>query len=199
MSKNVTLACKALESKDETRLKELILDISETEEGADAVFERSATEIMSVDFLNINPDYLLDIAKGFDQVSDLLERTALLLRYVVKVDDSDVYELLTTAAAEIEEITIAFRDCLSVLYSNRNKVEEICSMISEREKVVDQLRESFNLYAVQKMGMSEHRIWLKDIFGHLDLIADYARDLSIAFRVVSMKLERQRTLAFKKR
>lgn len=197
MSSKLILTCKALETKNESRVKQLIIEISEIEESADNIFENAATNIMSVDFLNINPDYVLIIAQRLDQISDLMERAALLFQYM-KVEDIEVLELLGTASAEVNQIAIGFEECLKVLSSDRSKVEQICVMISEREKVVDRLRESFNLYAVQTIGMSENRIWLKDVFGYLDQIADEARDLTITFRVIAMKLERQRTLFVKR-
>jgi hypothetical protein len=69
-------------------------------------------------------------------------------------------------------------------------------MISDRERVLDRIREQFNSLAV-KMGVSEYRIWLKDIFAYLDQIGDLSRDLTITFRVIATKLERQRLLNVK--
>jgi len=199
MSRDLSLICKAVESKDEERTRRLVLEITKIEESADSIFESSATQIMNVEFLNVNPDYLLDISRNLDKVSDLLERTALLFQYVAKLEDSEVLELLSAATAQVGEIALEFVACLESLSEDRNEVGRICEVISEREKAVDGIRERFNSHAIQKMGISEYRIWLKDIFGYLDQVADLAREMTIPFRVVSTKLEKQRTLAIKKR
>ncbi len=111
--------------------------------------------------------------------------------------DSEVFELVTTATAEINQITIGFVKCLSFISDDRQKVTELCEVISDREKALDTIRERFNSYAIQKMGATEHRIWLKDIFGYLDQIADLSREATITFRVIAFKLERQRALNVK--
>ena len=197
MSRELSLVCRAVEAKDEEKTRRLVLGITKIEESADSIFESSATQIMNVEFLNINPESLLDIARNLDKVSDLIERTALLFQYVGKLDDPEVLELLSAAAAQVGEIALGFVACLESLAEDRSGVERICEVISEREKAVDGIRERFNFHAIQRMGISEYRIWLKDIFSYLDQIADLAREMTIPLRVVATKLERQRTLAIK--
>jgi len=153
---------------------------------------------MEVEVLNVNPDYLLDVAKHFDTISDLIERCALLFRYLNGFSNSDIFELLTTATAEINQIVLSCVQCISVLADNRSKTEELCEMISDRERVLDRIREQFNSLAV-KMGVSGYRIWLKDIFSYLDQIGDLSRDLTITFRVIATKLERQHLLKVRTR
>lgn len=178
---------------EEDVVRSLVLEIRKQEENADSIFEGVATEIMEVDYLNINPDHLLDIAKRLDQISDLIERTALLFQYLTKFHDDEIRELLSSCSAQISGLSEEFLQCLKVLDLDTREVSRLSELISDREKVVDEIRERFNSYATKKMGMSEFRIWLKDIFACMDEIADLSRDLTITFRVVAMKLERQRT------
>jgi uncharacterized protein Yka (UPF0111/DUF47 family) len=197
MSDSLSTLSKVFCGEDRAQTQRILREITGTEEAIDRDFEDIATRIMEVEFLNINPDYLLDVAKHLDLISDLLERTALLFEYLGEFRDTEVMELLTTPTAEINQITRGFVSCLKAISTDRKEVERICAEISEREKVVDGVRERFNAFAIQKMGLSEYRIWLKDIFGHLDQIADLSRDLSITFRVIASKLERQRLLNVK--
>ena len=185
-------------NEDGSKISGLVLNVTKTEEVSDSIFEKAATEVMEVEFLNVNPDHLLDIAKRLDQVSDLIERTALLFQYLTNFQDSEVGELLSSCAEQIRQITVEFVRCLGVLDENEAEVERICLIINDREKAVDSIRENFNAHAITKMGMSENRIWLKDIFGYMDEVADVARDLTITLRVVAKKLEKQRTFIPKK-
>ncbi|MDG6994475.1 MAG: DUF47 family protein [Nitrososphaerota archaeon] len=196
-SSTLVSICKSLETGNATETERLILQVTKTEEEADSIFEDVAERIMSVEFLNINPDYLLDIAKHIDQISDIIERAALLFQYLGKFSDQEVIELLTDAATQVNKMTTEFVTCLSTIESGDKKVKDICDVISEREKAVDAVREKFNSYAVRSTGILEQRIWLKDIFSQLDQIADLGRDLSITLRVVGIKLEKQRTLTLK--
>ena len=196
MSNLLSVLSKTIET-NETDANQLAHDVTRVEETVDVAFERVAAEIMEVDFLNINPDYLLDVAKHFDLISDLIERCALLFRYLLHISDDEVFELITTATYEINQIMIEFVECLKSLSHDKEKVTELCEKISEREKVLDGIRERFNSYAIQKMGATEYRIWLKDLFGYLDQIADLSRDVTITFRVIASKLERQRLLNVK--
>jgi uncharacterized protein Yka (UPF0111/DUF47 family) len=180
------------------KIRALVLNVTKKEEAADSMFEQAATEIMAVEFLNVNPDHLLDIAKHIDQISDLIERAALLFQYLTKFEDEEIGELLTSCAQQVRQITYEFARCLRVLDENENEVERICLVINDREKAVDSIREKFNAYAITKMGLSEHRIWMKDIFGYMDEIADVARELTITVRVVAKKLEKQRNFIPKK-
>ena len=192
-----TLSRQLEQQNDGRGLEETIRRITDIEENMDKLFEDAATQIMEVEFLNVNPDYLLDVAKHFDLISDLIERAALLFQYLNGFFNADISELLTTATAEINAITLDCTKCMSLLADERVKVEELCETIVEREAVLDSIREEFNSLAA-KMGTSEHRIWLKDIFGHLDQIGDESRDLTITFRVIATKLEKQRILNIKK-
>ena len=175
----------------------LISRLSKSEEKTDSIFETTAERIMTVEFLDIEPDYLLDIAKYIDQISDLIERGALQFQYLGKFSALDLAELLVDAAIQVQKITLEVSECLARLRSARGGVREICDLLSEREKAVDALREEFNSHVVSGAATLEQKIWLKDIFGNLDQIADIGRDLSIVFRVVDVKLNRQRTLSLK--
>ena len=176
----------------------IVRDISDVEGLVDGNFEDVAVRIMEVEFLNVNPDYLLDIAKHFDSISDLVERAALLFQHLTGFSEPEIIELLTTATAEITQIMSGLVNCMQLLATDRPEVEKICEVISEREKVIDGVRERFNSSIMQKIETFEHRIWLKDIFSHLDQIADLSRDLTITMRVVASKLEKQRLLNVKK-
>jgi len=196
MSNLLSILSKTIET-NENDTNRLAHEITMVEETVDMAFEKVASEIMEVEFLNVNPDYLLDVAKHFDLISDLIERCALLFRYLPRISDNEIFELITTATYEINQITIEFVECLKSLSGDKQKVTELCETISEREKTLDSIRERFNSYAIQKMGATEHRIWLKDLFGYLDQIADLSRDVTITFRVIASKLERQRLLNVK--
>lgn len=196
-SSKLASICKSLERENQKETQQLVLQVTKTEEEADAIFEDVAERIMSVEFLNVNPDYLLDIAKQIDQISDMIERAALLFQYLGNFTDPETIELLTDAATQVNKMTNELVGCLRIIESGSEKVREICDVISDREKAVDAVREKFNSYAAQKTWNSEQRIWLRDIFGLLDQIADVGRDLSITLRVVGIKLEKQRTLTLK--
>lgn len=196
MSNLLSILSKRIET-DDAEAGRLAHEISKIEETVDSAFESIATEIMGVEFLNVNPDYLLDVAKHFDLISDLIERCALLFPYLPRISDDEVFELVTTATYEISQISIEFVECLKILSNDKQKVTEICETISEREKALDSIRERFNSYAIRTMGATEYRIWLKDLFGYLDQIADLSRDVTITFRVIASKLERQRLLNVK--
>jgi uncharacterized protein Yka (UPF0111/DUF47 family) len=196
MTTQLSALSKQLGESDGKTLEQRVRQIADVEESVDKMFEDAATQTMEVEFLNVNPDYLLDVAKHFDLMSDLIERCVLLFQYLNGFSNGDIFELLTTATVEINQIMLDCVHCISVLADDRSKTEELCEMISDRERVVDRIREQFNSLAV-KMGVSEHRIWLKDIFSYLDQIGDLSRDLTITFRVIATKLERQRLLNVK--
>lgn len=182
---------------NENETNRIAHQITLVEETVDVAFEQIAAEIMEVEFLNINPDYLLDVAKHFDWISDLIERCALLFPYIHHIREDEVFEHVTTATSELNQITVEFVECLRTMTNDRQKVTELCETISEREKVLDGIRERFNSYAIRKMGATDYRIWLKDLFSYLDQIADLSRDVTITFRVIASKLERQRLLNVK--
>jgi len=196
MSNLLSRLSKTIET-NEDETNRVAHEITLVEETVDVAFEKVAAEIMEVEFLNINPDYLLDVAKHIDWISDLIERCALLFPYIRHIQEDEVFELATTATSEVNQITNEFVQCLRSLADDRQRVIEFCETISEREKVLDGIRERFNSYAIQKMGATEYRIWLKDLFSYLDQIADLSRDVTITFRVIASKLERQRLLNVK--
>lgn len=175
-----------------------IHELTKLEEKSDKIFENIAERIMSVDFLNINPDYLLDMARYIDEISDVVERAALHFQYLGKLSDQDLAELLLDASSHVQKISVQVVECLRRLATGTGNVGEICDILSEREKVVDALREEFNRRVVSGNFTADQKLWLKDIFESFDEIADLGRDLSILFRVVSIKLEKQRTLTLKR-
>ncbi len=190
--------CKSLERTDQRETEKLIRKLSKSEERTDSIFEAVAERIMSVEFLNINPDYLLDIARHIDEISDSIERAALLFQYLGEITDQDLIELLIDAATQVQKITVEVVECSKRLSTGNGSVKEICDLVSEREKAVDALREEFNSHVVSGTATPDQKPWLKDIFGNFDRIADLGRDLSILFRVVGIKLEKQRTLTLKR-
>ena len=196
MTNLLSVLSKHLGESDGKTLEQGVRQLADIEEAVDKLFEHAATQTMEVEFLNVNPDYLLDVAKHFDLMSDLIERCVLLLQYLNGFSNGDIFELLTTATAEINQIMLSCVQCIAILADDRTKTEELCEMISDRERVLDRIREQFNSLAV-KMGVSEYRIWLKDIFSYLDQIGDLSRDLTITFRVIATKLEKQRLLNVK--
>ena len=193
----VTL-CKTLESTESAiKIEGLVRSISKSEEKSDGIFETVAERIMSVEFLNVNPDYLLDVAKYLDEISDLLERAALHFQYLEKFSDPEITVLLVDASIQIQKITTEIVECLKRIGAGSGNVRDLCEILSEREKAIDALREEFNSRMVSGETSLEQKIWLKDIFGNFDRIADLGRDLSIAFRVIGIKLDKQRTLTLK--
>ncbi len=140
--------CRSLESETQDETMTLISKLTKAEEKTDSVFEITAEKIMTVEFLNINPDYLLDITKYIDEISDLMERGALLFQYLGKLLARDLTELLVDAAIQIQKITLEVVECLGRLRSGSGGVREICELLSEREKAVDALREEFNSHVV---------------------------------------------------
>ncbi len=190
--------CKSLEADDpRNQITSLVRAITKSEEKTDSVFENTAEKIMTVEFLNINPDYLLDVAKYIDEISDLLERAALHFQYLGKFSDQDIMELLVDAASQVQKVTVQIVECLKILGTGIGNVRETSEILSEREKAVDALREEFNSLVVLREVTLDQKIWLKDIFGNFDQIADLGRDLSILFRVIGIKLDKQRTLTLK--
>jgi len=189
--------CRSIEN-EQVAIKRLLSDIAKSEEKTDVLFEIVAEKIMSVEFLNVNPDYLLDIAKDIDAMSDLIERAALLFQYLPKTSDQDLVMLMIDASSQIERIVLQVVECLTRLESGKESVDELSGILSEREKAVDALREEFNSRLVaSETATIEQKIWLKEIFADFDQIADHGKDLGIMFRVVGAKLERQRNLALK--
>lgn len=174
----------------EQELRRGLNGIKDVEQSVDVAFEKSATEIMDLEVFPVDSDYFLEIAKQLDRMSDLLERSALLLdkRHKLERDDS---ELLENAATQVYEIAQNVRECISGLGSDPAKVKELCEVIGEREKAVDRIRDHYNEFSLQEGYALEKRLWLKEVLGNMDLIADIARDLTITLRVVSGKLDRQ--------
>lgn len=189
--------CKSLE-RQESDIKSLVSDLSKSEEKSDSIFESVAEQIMSVEFLNVNPDYLLDIARQIDGISDLIERAGLLFQYLGNFSDQEILALLNDVSIQIQKIIIDVIECLKRLESGEGNVNDFTEILSEREKAVDALREELNSRLVTDNEITiEQKIWLKEIFADLDQIADLGRDLGIVFRVVGVKLQKQRTLTLK--
>ncbi len=184
----------AIESRDELRTRKILADIIAREDKADSLFEDVATRIMEADLASeAESDRLLGIAKNLDRISDLIGRTALLFNYLSSFSSSEMFELLGAGTAQVNLISSDLMSVLRFLDKDPRKVREICGRVSGREKVLDGLRGRFNSYAIQKMGKSEYRIWLKDIFSHLDEIADTARDMTVTLRVTAIQVEKQRS------
>lgn len=196
-SEVLVLICKSLE-RQESDIKSLVSDLSKSEEKSDSIFESVAEQIMSVEFLNVNPDYLLDIARQIDGISDLIERAGLLFQYLGNFSDQEILALLNDVSIQIQKIIIDVIECLKRLESGEGNVNDFTEILSEREKAVDALREELNSRLVTDNEITiEQKIWLKEIFADLDQIADLGRDLGIVFRVVGVKLQKQRTLTLK--
>ena len=129
---------------------------------------------MSVEFLNLNPDYLLDIAKHVDEISDMIERAGLLFQYLGKFSDQEILVLLINTATQVQKITVDVVECLKRLTAgNFGGIKDTSDVLSGREKAVDALREEFNsLIVSSKTATIDQKIWLKEIFGNLDVIAE---------------------------
>jgi hypothetical protein len=129
----------------------------------------------------------------------LIERAGLLFQYLGKFSDQDIFVLLDDATTQVQKITLDVVECLKRLVSGNCSIKDASDVLSEREKAVDALREEFNSSIVSsKTATIDQKIWLKELFGNLDEIADLGRDLGILFRVVGVKLEKQRTLTLKR-
>jgi uncharacterized protein Yka (UPF0111/DUF47 family) len=191
--------CKSLERNNQLDVGRLVHELSRSEERTDLIFETVAERIMSLEFLNINSDYLLDIAKYIDEISDLIERAGLLFQYLERFSDQDLIVLLIEAAAQVQKITTGVTECLKELANESGAVREMSDLLSEREKAMDALREEFNSKIVSSGDelTVDQKIWMKEIFGNLDQVADVGRDLGILFRVVGVKLDKQRKLTLK--
>jgi uncharacterized protein Yka (UPF0111/DUF47 family) len=199
-SSNVLVTiCKSLERNNQLDVGRLVHELSRSEERTDLIFETVAERIMSLEFLNINSDYLLDIAKYIDEISDLIERAGLLFQYLGRFSDQDLIVLLIEAAAQVQKITTGVTECLKELANESGAVREKSDLLSEREKAMDALREEFNSKIVSSGDelTVDQKIWMKEIFGNLDQVADVGRDLGILFRVVGVKLDKQRKLTLK--
>jgi uncharacterized protein Yka (UPF0111/DUF47 family) len=170
--------------------------IKSIEEEIDTAFESAATRIMGLEVFPVNPDYFLQVAKGLDRTSDLIERTSLLLEWRHKLSNEES-ELLESAASQVAQLAENISLCLKKLGRDHGSVEEICGVIIEREKAVDQIRNHFNRVSSRKGYDIEKRLWLTEVLHNMDTMADEARDLTITLRVISNKLEKQRRLDVK--
>ncbi len=61
MSNLLSVLSNAMEANDVSSVSRLAREITEIEETVDVVFDDVATQIMEVEFLNVNSDYLLDV------------------------------------------------------------------------------------------------------------------------------------------
>ncbi len=172
-------------------------EIRKAEETIDADFDKAATRIMDLEVFPVNPDYLLEVARELDRMSDLIERTAILLEWRRKLSGEES-ELLENAATQVALIAEGVSSVLEVLGKEDGEAERHCESIVQREKTVDQIRDRYYMIASKKGYDIEKRLWLTDVLGNLDVVADAARDLTITFLVISKKLETQRRLDIKK-
>jgi len=184
------------------RTNELDLDhvaneITEIGKTFSLTFEQVAQEIMEAEFLNVNPSYLLDVARHMDLICSLIERCALLFSYARHIQEDEVFELVITATSELNQITIEFAECLKSVAGDRHRVMELCDSISKREKALKATSESLNMYATQEMTAYEYKPQLRELFDYYAQIRVLSRDLTITFRVLALKLERQRLLNVK--
>jgi uncharacterized protein Yka (UPF0111/DUF47 family) len=190
MSDRLWKLTKGLSQKDIHNLLEGIDDVGSLADDVDDAFQRSATAIMALESLPVNPDYFLEIAKQLDRMADLLERAALLTQTRPSMKD-EISELLESAIGQSYQIAVDLLTCLRALEKNRAQVEKICEVIGERERAVDSIREHFDVVAACMPDSLELRLWMKDVLGNVDQMADHARDVSITMRAVALRLERQ--------
>jgi uncharacterized protein Yka (UPF0111/DUF47 family) len=197
MARKLLGLVKSLPDASDAQVQSTIGDIRKVEEGVDASFDRAATGIMDLELFPVNPDYLLEIARELDRVSDLIERTSLRLEWRRRITDEES-ELLQSAATQVEQLTENISSVVSALGRDDNLVDRQSEIIVQREKAVDQIRDHYYRISSKKGYDMEKRLWLTDVLGNLDVVADMARDLTITFRVVSKKLDTQRRLDVKK-
>ncbi len=170
--------------------------IQATEGEVDAAFDESATLIMGLEIFPVNPDYFLQIARELDRMSDLIERTCLLLEWRHSLNEEES-ELLESAASQVRQLAEDISGCMENLGKNKESVERGCAVVVEREKTVDQIMGHYTRLSSRKGYEIEKRLWLTDVLGNLDTVADGARDLTITVRVISEKLEKQSRLDVK--
>lgn len=188
---------RALPDTSDLEIRQRLDEIRGIEQKVDAAFEESATEIMDLEVFPVNPDYFLETARQLDKMSDLMERTSLLLEVKHGLNDEEL-ELLESAASQVQEIAANISACISNLGRDHVQVEELCGIIVQREEAVDQISDHYNRISSKKGYAIEKWVWLKEILGNLDTIADISRDLTITLRVISNKLEKQSRLDVKR-
>lgn len=172
-------------------------EVRRAEEEVDGAFDRAATRIMGLEVLPVNPDYFLEIARGMDRISDVIERTALLLEWRRKLG-GDESELLESASSQVQELAENISGCVTQLGKDHSQVQSYSAVIVDREKAVDGIRDHYYKIASKEGYDIQTRLWLSEVIGNLDLAADAAKDLSITLRSVSARLEKQRRLDVKK-
>jgi hypothetical protein len=172
-------------------------EIRRLEECNDAAFAETATLIMNLEVFPVNPDYYLETARGLDRISDIIERTSLLLEWrpPLGVEES---ELLESAALQVRELTVDMAAALASLGTAPGELERRCQMVLDREKAVDLTRDHYYMISSKAGYDLGTRIWLGEVIGGLDAAADVGRDITITLKVISNKLEKQRNLDVKK-
>lgn len=188
---------RSLPTASEREMQGMLNSIQVTEGEVDAAFDRSSTLIMGLEIFPINPDYFLQIARELDRMSDIIERTCLLLEWRRSLVEEES-ELLESAASQVRQLAEDISGCVVSLGKDKESVERGCAVIAEREKAVDQIMGHYAMLSSRKGYDIEKRLWLTDVLGNLDTVADGARDLTITIRVISSKLDKQNRLDVKK-
>ena len=172
-------------------------EIRRIEEGNDAAFDEAATMIMNLEVFPVNPDYYLETARGLDRISDIIERTSLLLEWRRGLGEEES-ELLVSAASQVRQLAEDMAAALASLGEAPGAVEMRCQMVLDREKAVDLTRDHYYRISSKEGYDLGTRIWLGEVIGNLDVAADVGRDLTITLRVISKKLDKQKKLDVKK-
>jgi uncharacterized protein Yka (UPF0111/DUF47 family) len=188
---------RALPGASDEGVRSKLDDIRRVEEEVDAEFDVAATRIMDLEIFPVNTDYLLTIARELDRMSDLIERTSILLEWRRKLMDEES-ELLASASTQVVQLTENISSALASLGVDDGQVMRICGVIVQREEALDQIRDHYYMISSKSGYPIEKRLWLTEVLGNLDVVGDAARDLTITFRVVSKKLETHRRLDVKK-
>ncbi len=189
----VRLAPGASERELSVRLDE----IRRIEEGNDSAFDEAATLIMGLEVFPVNPDYFLETARGLDRISDIIERTSLLLEWRRGLGEEES-ELLESAASQVSQLAGDLASALASLGRDQGAVERKCQVVLDREKAVDLTRDHYYRISSKEGYDVGTRIWLGEVIGNLDVAADVGRDLTITLRVIAGKLEKQDKLDVKK-
>jgi hypothetical protein len=94
------------------------------EETVAVAFGHVAWEIMKVELPTVNPDYILNVGKHFDLISELIETRALLFSCTRRLSEDELFELVTTATSEVNQIAMEFVKRLRPFLDTREPVLE---------------------------------------------------------------------------
>lgn len=188
---------RSLPKTSEQDLQKKLSEIRLIEEDVDSAFDQSASLIMDLEVFPIDPGHFIQIARELDRMSDLIERTCLLLEWRRSLDDEES-ELLESAASQIRQLAEDTSTCVENLRKDKASVDRVCAVIVEREKEVDRIMGHYTRVSSRKGYEIEKRLWLAEVLGNLDTVADGARDLTITFRVITNKLDKQNRLDIKR-